>query len=909
MHPLLKGLLFLFFAPVVAAQYTTPTGGLDTYHGLNNAPCTHGTATAFSLDTVTVGAHQNRVLCDFLGHVYILKTFFTFDNQIPGGTTGSGDETGTTHNYSFYTGAKYGTQQAWADASIGRFLSWGFTGLAPGRATSVTNPWTTANPVPYIAGADISFYSVFNPQGYSVSCLSHDLSTSLKTTSFSGQTTGSLVDYGDSCWGAWYTAYLNNDVAFAVRSQSTAMKHFLISISDTDADNSHCFGAGPDFVPANGNYDFRCGTMALYVPPAQFADSGRTQVYTSNPTIVIKKSLHDIAMAAHTNIAGINTSWGSSYTTDLTSGSCFGTLQPSFVCPSPASGLSLGTGNGATVTFTGTIPNVTVSKFSVYVAKNATIVGGDTGGGALYGPGSSNGLSGTINYSTGAISVTFNTAPAAGVLISVGWIQNGWGIGTGLLDEDCRAGHTYCGSSLVFLTGMSTGMKADVNATTKADAQSYASQAVSAISTWAGANGFTGKVMHSGIYALGSWGTPPDSFVLQGLSAGGEDIIIASGSGNGFSSWTQSMVDYVRTAWGTDVPIIKSSYRVSNTDSSLAWQNVPCTATPPGTTVTCTLATPIVFSTGDLIDAKNCANSSYGTLQKHPLSVNTGTGVLTYTAGQATTVSSTTCDVLYSDNNEGGFISQAARGADYKNDIGAMPTVYYTSSGVGMFVGVAQWAWQDYWNEKLNWGIVTVKDNPYNGIDNGGPGTFACQAPDAAHTCGGEFARHLNGGTGAMGDFVDPVGQAHVQIDNYFLGASGPPVVSLSFTTAAFGNAAVNSPDSSCNVSLNPCTVNLTNTGGSTLNITSVAVVTGTNFSVSNTTCGSSLAPAASCNVTVNFTPTVLGNLSDTLRFTTNASTSPDNVALTGTGVIPTAPALQMVMMGTAQMIGTYKTR
>ena len=246
---------------------------------------------------------------------------------------------------------------------------------------------------------------------------------------------------------------------------------------------------------------------------------------------------------------------------------------------------------------------------------------------------------------------------------------------------------------------------------------------------------------------------------------------------------------------------------------------------------------------------------------------------------------------MFSDNNEGGFSSQVARATDYKNDIGVAPTVAYTSSGTRMYVGAAQWAWQDYKNEQLNWGVVNVRDNPYNGIDNNGTGTFACQSPDAAHTCGGEAADHLNGGP--QGDYLDLAGQAHVSIDNYFLGAGGSPAVTLSPSSIAFGNAPQNTPDTGCPSS--PCTVTLTNSGGATLNITSIVLVTGTNFSISNTTCGATLAASTSCAITLTFTPTVLGALSDTLRFTTNASTSPDNVSLTGTGVIPTAPAVQMV--------------
>jgi hypothetical protein len=73
----------------------------------------------------------------------------------------------------------------------------------------------------------------------------------------------------------------------------------------------------------------------------------------------------------------------------------------------------------------------------------------------------------------------------------------------------------------------------------------------------------------------------------------------------------------------------------------------------------------------------------------------------------------------------------------------------------------------------LNWGIVTNRDNPYNGIDANGPQKFPCQPPDSHFTCGGEAASHT--AHGPLGDYISPVGQAHTGVDKYLLGlATGP---------------------------------------------------------------------------------------------------------------------------------------
>ncbi|GAC1640355.1 MAG: hypothetical protein NVS9B14_21830 [Candidatus Acidiferrum sp.] len=751
-------LLSLAICPLAKAQYKQPEGGFDAYHGLNAVSCKNPN-TAFAIATVK----KSLVLCDPAGHAFFLKSFFTFDlNSVIGK-----DEFGK--SYPDYVDEKYGSRQKWADQSIARFLSWGFTGLAPGRNTQVTNPWTTSNPVPFIAGSDIAHYAVYNPQNYPSTCLPKDLMSILATgaTNWHGfmRNSASLTDFNSPCWGAFYLAFLNNDDAFAVGTKSAAMKHFLIAISDCDSDNCHGFGAGPDFQPANGNYDFRLGYLSLFLPPTKFADSGGHQAYVDG-TIYAKKAFHDLLLSIHTNSDGVNAAIGSSYTTDLTSGTCFGALQPAWLCPSPSPAISLGVGDGSTTTFTATLHGA-VSKFSVYIARKDSIVGGDSGTGALFGPGA-DGLSGSIDYSSGNLTVKFSRPPAKGTPLTAGYIQNGWGIGTGMMDEDCRPKHhSYCGDggekATERLAGVNANLQSDVNAMTKLTATAYASQAAAAIAKWASQHGFVGKVLHAGIYTLGSWGACPDKYILQGL-AGHQDLIIAAGSGQGFSHWTQPMKNYVHENWG-DVPIIESSYRTANRDSSFAWHN--SSATHRGVTISATLATPIAFSTDDLIDTF-CDDATYNRMQVHPTFVERGSGLVSWNAVHEPRSERTTCTVAFSDRNVGGFASQSARGNDYKSDLISSVSSVYEKSGVHMTVGVIQWAWQDYYNyEKLNWGIVTNKDNPYNGIDDNGPAKFPCQQPDQKFTCGGEAASHT--AHGPLGDFISPVGQAHTAVDEYLL--------------------------------------------------------------------------------------------------------------------------------------------
>jgi hypothetical protein len=66
--------------------------------------------------------------------------------------------------------------------------------------------------------------------------------------------------------------------------------------------------------------------------------------------------------------------------------------------------------------------------------------------------------------------------------------------------------------------------------------------------------------------------------------------------------------------------------------------------------------------------------------------------------------------------------------------------------------------------------------------------------------------------------------------------------------------------------------------------LTSISISTTGDFSVSTTTCSSSLAAKTTCTISVIFTPTQTGKLTGTLQVSDNTVTSPQVTKLTGTG-------------------------
>lgn len=114
-------------------------------------------------------------------------------------------------------------------------------------------------------------------------------------------------------------------------------------------------------------------------------------------------------------------------------------------------------------------------------------------------------------------------------------------------------------------------------------------------------------------------------------------------------------------------------------------------------------------------------------------------------------------------------------------------------------------------------------------------------------------------------------------------GAAATPTVTVSPTSLTFASTTVGSTTAAQLVTIK-------NTGTTAVTPSS-ETVTGTNassFMKSATTCGSSLAAAASCTVSVEFKPAAAGALAASLSIADNATGSPQTVALKGTGVAAT---------------------
>jgi hypothetical protein len=109
-------------------------------------------------------------------------------------------------------------------------------------------------------------------------------------------------------------------------------------------------------------------------------------------------------------------------------------------------------------------------------------------------------------------------------------------------------------------------------------------------------------------------------------------------------------------------------------------------------------------------------------------------------------------------------------------------------------------------------------------------------------------------------------------------GGGSTPSVNLSSTSLNFGSQPTGTTSSAQ-------TVTLTNVGGGQLTINSIAVTGGNagDFAQTNN-CGTSLAPNGACTISVTFTPSTTGARSSSVAINDNAPSSPQTIALSGTG-------------------------
>ena len=127
------------------------------------------------------------------------------------------------------------------------------------------------------------------------------------------------------------------------------------------------------------------------------------------------------------------------------------------------------------------------------------------------------------------------------------------------------------------------------------------------------------------------------------------------------------------------------------------------------------------------------------------------------------------------------------------------------------------------------------------------------------------------------------------------LTATGSAPVTFSASSLSFGTVAIGNVSAVKNVTL-------TNRNSVSLGIAGIETTPG--FAVASSTCGTSVPAGASCTVGVTFSPLAVGAATGTLTFTDSAVTSPQAIAVSGTGSLPVTLSATTLSFGSVT-VGT----
>jgi hypothetical protein len=543
-------------SPTQKASYTYTlsivVAVLDQYGGREDIRCANATG-YFHVEKI-----QNQWwFCTPAGNAFFMEGVYTVDYSIDSG-------------YQTAVQNKYGNTSAnwlavWAENTNSRLLSWGFNTLGvyagPGVVPTFTDPsypvdsyglQSLPTKLPFITTIRPALYSMRNVAVSTASGNQTFLSEPVKNMLYgiSPYYKGydpkpGEADYFDSKMDQWLAKDLATQKWWATLRNSPYLP-YLIGIGADDGDEMYGFGAG-DAIPTipPGNNNAHLVWLIATMSPVQTANSQYTGVY-SDIVVHTKQAWRNFLAAKYGSISALNTAWGSNYTTFDSSGT-------------QVTGEAVAIGDGSSQSFSHTLAKLTPSAFSVEVFVNGVPVGGDTGNGSIYGPNLAS--TSSINYSSGLLILNFTSgnAPPVGATITVSYVQNGWGIGTGLMDEDGRpADQAWLSGDAVYLTGANPNVKADMDAFLYQVATQYLSVCYNEVK-----KAFP-NILFIGPDSIGTWGSPARAPVLQ---AAAKYVDVLSGPNN--VDINPGALDYTAQYFG-DKPMLEGQFLSAGPDSPWA---------------------------------------------------------------------------------------------------------------------------------------------------------------------------------------------------------------------------------------------------------------------------------------------------------------------------------------------------
>lgn len=463
--------------------------------------------------------------------------------------------------------AKYGDAgPAYAVAAIRRLQSWGFNTAV--QSSRYIWPVTQDRgfggdgfipvKVPFMVKFMTSLYAMNNTARYLPEPVK-DFQYAINATIDSAwRPSQGEADYFDPKLYQYLASMLARDSTNAhIDSAPRDRRKYLLAVSIDESDQTFSFTVGNELSTIPSGYNHAHGAWRVAIcSPIQTANYDRRAVY-SDIKVYAKYALRDYLKSLpkyQTNgmpdIAKLNAAWGSTYSTWDSSGTVISD-EPLALSPAPDGK------NRGPFTFRVRFPRI--SQFSLALKQNNALIAGDIGeANAKWHPNpwGTGVTSARLDYSSGTGTIAFAVPPAANSRFTVSYIQNGWGLGNGLLDEDGRH-KRWMGSDAVHLSNASRGARADLSGFLYQMAKHYMLNGRNEV--W---KHWTWKPLYTGTDMMGGWNVPGPA---EALRAAGEvvDFIVLDGS----PTMSQVKWDFIRKNYG-DKPVVVTSFTTANSDSA-----------------------------------------------------------------------------------------------------------------------------------------------------------------------------------------------------------------------------------------------------------------------------------------------------------------------------------------------------
>lgn len=709
---------------------------LDAYGGRTDLSCTGGTATRFY--TERIGSRW--WLCTPLGHAMWAQGVYAVGPQ--------GNAV-----------AKYGSSAVAGDQTVTRLKYWGYN-FTHAYSTEDVAPWNRTNKIPTIGIARPGRYGMY---ASTRSAVVGPLDQSIKDIGtaaspyFTAINTNGMPDWGDLTRlrsALDYIITVSGEMANPIANNLSL--DYLLGVAIEDSDQTWAyFGAGngdPFDTQPSGRGSAHGGYISAISSPQLQADAIREAVFDTDQVLYVKKAWHDFLVAKYGTIGALNTAWGSTYTT-------FGSSA------TQVTGESIGTTDGTMFTYSHTLSNGgTISPDSIRVFADGVMIAGDcfhpnrgdacnptvgTVTAGIWGPTASGG---SINYSTKALTVGYTSVYKYinSLICTTSGTPN---CTLETADYDDAALNATVGDYLTVKGSTCCNLAKEQITAKSADVGGFFAYTLTntaarnGTETWTG--GFrnqTAKVLVPSAgkvltvdYQVGGWasggtglmdedGRPAhtwmgtDPYALSDANPNTETDLRA-GLNSLTSAYFISMKAGIAAAFasaGRDAPMYVGP------DSFGTW------TAPPRKEV--------LQAAAGVVDIGIMGSAEGFTLTQPMLDYIAQWYGHPFLDGVFIQANPDSPYSAFATSES--FATQPLRGASYLNTVSSWLAAT-TSAGFNPRVGFAWWQYGDNTAENTNWGLVTVKDNAYDGVE-AVTGSVTCSAPTNAYICGGEVANYGN---------------------------------------------------------------------------------------------------------------------------------------------------------------------